>query len=103
MRRIYSALTLAAVHHARNLLEVAGIRAEVRNEFAAQAMGELPMAECWAEVWVREIDAERAAGLLREALSPQSDPSWACASCGETLGAQFTQCWSCGSYRSAAA
>ena len=27
-----------------------------------------------------------------------ADPAWTCG-CGERLGGQFTQCWSCGAYR----
>ena len=66
MQRVYSSYDLIAVHHARNLLEAEGIRAEVRNERLSSAMGELPPAECQAEVWVLEArDAQRAERLLR--------------------------------------
>jgi hypothetical protein len=104
LKRIYSALDLAAVHHARNVLDAAGIRAVVKNEFLASALGELPPAECWRELWVlHDGDAERAEAHLREAFSAKNDgPAWTCEGCGEALGAQFTQCWSCGSYRPAA-
>jgi hypothetical protein len=61
-------------------------------------MGELPPAECQAEVWiVRDQDAAHAEEVLRR--PPPSGPDWKCASCGETLGAQFGQCWSCGGLR----
>ena len=45
MRRVFSSHDLLAAHHARNLLESTGIRAEVRNERLASAMGELPPAD----------------------------------------------------------
>ena len=93
MKRIFSAFDRLAVHHARNLLEASGIRAEVRNEVLASAMGELPPAECQAEVWVAEQDAERAAAALRQ--PPPSGPDWHCARCGERSGAQFSACWNC--------
>jgi hypothetical protein len=48
VRRVFSSYDLIAAHHARNLLEAAGIRAEVRNWRLASAMGELPPAECQA-------------------------------------------------------
>jgi Putative prokaryotic signal transducing protein len=65
VRRVFSSHDLLAAHHARNLLESTGIRAEVRNERLASAMGELPPAECQAEVWVAEDgDAARAERLL---------------------------------------
>ncbi len=96
MRRVYSSFDLVAVHHARNLLESEGIRAEVRNERLASAMGELPPAECQAEVWVMdEGDAQRAERLLREG-RPVTGPAWNCPACGEQLEPQFTQCWRCG-------
>jgi hypothetical protein len=60
-------------------------------------MGELPPAECQAEVWVAEdADVARAEQLLREGVTAQGEP-WTCPSCGERLEPQFTQCWRCGS------
>jgi hypothetical protein len=100
LKRIYSSHNLAAVHHARNLLEAEGIRAVVKNEFLSSAMGDLPPAECQAEVWVlRELDLERARRILfnRESAGDR----WNCAACGETAEPQFTQCWRCGTYRAA--
>ena len=94
-KRVYSAHNALLVHHARNLLEAGGVRAELRNQYLASAMGELPPAECRAELWVEERDAGRAAALLAE---KPAGPEWRCA-CGETLGPQFTQCWRCGALR----
>ena len=97
MKRIYSSWNLAAVHHARNLLQAAGIQAVVKNEYLSSAMGDLPPAECQAELWLlRETDLPIAERLLFSA-EPQG-PEWSC-NCGERLGAQFSQCWSCGAYR----
>jgi hypothetical protein len=99
--RVYSSYDLVAAHHARNLLEAEGIRAEVRNERLSSAMGELPPAECQAEVWVLEAgDAARAERLLREGVRA-SGPPWSCAGCGERIEPQFTQCWRCGATRRA--
>jgi hypothetical protein len=65
-------------------------------------MGELPPAECQAEVWVlRDEDAERAELALRNSASPKGGPPWNCASCAEIIEGQFTQCWRCGAYRAA--
>lgn len=100
MKRVFSSFDRIAVFHARNLLEAEGIRATVRNEMLSSAMGELPPAECQAEVWVeRDADAARAERILREGPAP-TGTSWTCA-CGETLEAQFLQCWCCGSSRGA--
>jgi hypothetical protein len=97
LKRVYSSFNLQMVHHARNVLAAEGIRAVVKNEILSSAMGELPPAECQAELWVlNDLDAARAAEILEP--KPDPGPDWAC-SCGETLGAQFTQCWACGAYR----
>jgi len=95
MKRVYSSHNAILVHHFRNLLEAGGVRTEVRNEYLASAMGELPPAECLAELWVEDRDADRASEILR---SRPSGPDWTCA-CGERLGPQFAQCWSCGEIR----
>ena len=98
MKRIYSSFNLAAVHHARNLLETEGIKTEMRNLMLSSAMGELPPAECQAEVWVvNDEDAARAFGVLRR--PAPSGPDWNCSACGEASGPQFTQCWKCGASR----
>jgi hypothetical protein len=101
MRRVFSSFDFVAVHHARNLLEAQGIRAVVKNERLASAMGELPPAECQAEVWVLdEAEAARAERLLREG-TRASGPPWTCAECSEHIEPQFTQCWRCGATRRA--
>ena len=100
MKRIFSSFNRIAVHHARNLLEAEGIEAEVRREMLSSAMGELPPAECEAELWVlRAEDVARAEAVLRR--PPVRGPDWKCSGCAETSGAQFTQCWKCGANRSA--
>jgi hypothetical protein len=96
MKRVFSSFDRIAVFHARNLLEAEGIGATVRNEILSSAMGELPPAECQAEVWVLDAgDAPRAEEVLRQGSQAAGGPPWRCA-CGEQSEAQFTQCWSCG-------
>ena len=96
MKRVFGSFNQTAVYHARNLLEAAGIQVLVRNAALSSAMGELPPAECEAQLWVLDdADAARAEEQLR---APPQWPEWTCA-CGESLGAQFTQCWRCGAYR----
>jgi hypothetical protein len=98
LKRVFSSFNRVAVHHARNLLAAEGISAEVRNEFLASAMGELPPAECQAELWVlNDEDAARASGVLRR--PAPAGPDWICAGCGESSGPQFTHCWKCGKQR----
>jgi hypothetical protein len=97
VKRVFSSFNLQIVHHARNLLAAEGIRAVVRNEILSSAMGELPPAECQAELWILDdADLQRSVAILQH--RSREEPDWTCG-CGETLGAQFTQCWSCGAYR----
>ena len=97
MKRVFSSFNLQLVHHQRNLLHTEGIEAVVRNEILSSGMGELPPAECQAELWVvNDQDAQRAEAILLA--TGVSGPRWACA-CGETLEPQFTQCWRCGASR----
>jgi hypothetical protein len=96
LKSVYSSYNQTSVYHARNLLEAAGIRAEVRNAILSSAMGELPPAECQAQLWVDAADARRAQEILAQ--QTVSGPDWVCG-CGEKLGPQFTQCWRCGAHR----
>ncbi len=100
MRRVFSSHNLQLVHHARNLLQAEGVRATVRNEVLSSAMGELPPAECQAELWVLDdAELQRAEGIL--SASSADGPPWDCAACGEKSEPQFTQCWRCGADRAA--
>jgi hypothetical protein len=97
VKRVFGSYNQQLVHHVKNLLEAAGIRVLVRNQYLSSAMGELPPAECEAQIWVLEdADHARAEEILR--WQPPAGPDWTC-ECGETLGAQFSQCWRCGAYR----
>ena len=101
MKRIFSSHNATLVHHYRNLLEAEGVETQVRNLLLSSAMGELPPAECQAELWVlHERDAPRAEEILRR--PPPAGPDWTCAGCGERSGPQFTQCWKCGALRAPA-
>jgi hypothetical protein len=95
LKRVYSSFSLIAVHHAKNVLQAEGIASIVKNEMLSSAMGELPPAECQAEVWVPEQDAQRAEAVLKEAFTSKGGAAWTCGSCGETCEPQFTQCWKC--------
>ncbi len=100
MKRVFSSHNLVLAHHCRNLLEAEGIHTEVRNQMLSSAMGEIPPAECQAEVWVlRDEDVAHAEDVLRR--PPVAGPDWICGGCGEISGAQFAQCWKCGASRPA--
>lgn len=99
MKRVFSSYNQTAVYHARNLLETEGIETLVKNAILSSAMGELPPAECQAELWVvNDADASRAQQVLTRTISGSD---WKCENCGEVSGPQFTHCWRCGADRSA--
>ena len=67
MKRVYRAASLLQVAHARNVLITAGIRCELRNQYLAGAMGELPMMETWPQLYVDDADERYALGVLARA------------------------------------
>jgi hypothetical protein len=94
---------IAAAHYA-GALRAAGIECEVRNTTLSGALGEIPFLECAPQIWIRNaLDEARARDFIALLRTPVAGPSWACASCGEMLEPQFSQCWNCGAARPVAA
>jgi hypothetical protein len=96
MKRVFRAASLIQVAHARNVLTTAGIRSELRNEYSAGALGDLPMFETWPQVFVADDDASAALRALSRAARSADGASWRCPQCGEISEPQFTNCWQCG-------
>jgi len=96
LKRVYRAASLLQVAHARNMLITAGIQCELRNQYLAGAMGDLPMMETWPQLYVDDGDEQFALSVLARAAAAPSGAPWVCADCGEKLEPQFTQCWRCG-------
>lgn len=98
--RVFAHSNALLVSHVRNLLEAAGIPAQLRNMTLGGGAGELPLGECEPEVWVKPHNRERAEALIREALAGASEaPAWRCPDCGEPLDGVFDACWNCGALR----
>ena len=95
MQKIYTDQTLLMVIHIKNLLESAHIPAELRNEYAAGAVGELSFIDAWPELWVEYEDVARAKSIVEGYLSGASGEDWLCR-CGESNGPAFASCWACG-------
>jgi len=96
MKRVFRAASLLQVAHARNLLTAAGIDSELRNQYLAGALGDLPMLETWPQLWVEDTFESAALAALARAATPPTGAAWTCGQCGEQLEAQFTSCWRCG-------
>lgn len=101
MKRVYTAESLVQVVHVRNVLQAEGIRSELRNERLGGAVGEIPFLEAWPELWVDELDLERAKELIELELHSRgrAEPAWTCPGCGEEIEGQFSDCWQCGRAR----
>jgi len=83
--------------HIHSLLEANNIDCHLRNMNLTGGIGELPINECWPEVWINdESDLVSAERLINAALSQEiKQEDWLC-QCGEKNGGQFELCWSCG-------
>lgn len=83
----------------KDLLENEAISCFIKNEGLAIAQGEIPITECYPEVWIlNDEDYAKAADVLSGFQTPQSEGrnSWVCPTCGETIEGQFSDCWKCG-------
>ncbi len=96
MKRVFRAASLQEVAHARNLLLMAGIQSELRNQYLAGALGDLPMFETWPQLFVDDSDEQAALSELASAAAAPRGAPWICEECGEVLEPQFTACWRCG-------
>jgi ribosomal protein S27AE len=100
MKRIFTAADPILVGHLRAVLEGENIGVLVKNEHLTGGIGDLPAIECWPELWVTDDhDVPRAERLLAELVTQTEQDvagkNWQCPNCGETLEAQFTECWRC--------
>src|ERR1700759_3658895 len=96
MKRVFRAASLIQVAHARNVLLAAGIKSELRNQYLAGALGDLPMLETWPQLLVRDEDEEAALRALARATAAPAGSAWICEQGGAVLEPQFTSCWRCG-------
>jgi hypothetical protein len=96
MKRVFRAASLLQVAHARNVLIAAGIDSELRNQYLAGALGDLPMLETWPQLWVEDSLEPAALRALKTAATAPAGATWICPDCGEVLEPQFTSCWRCG-------
>ena len=105
MIRVFVAQHPAEAHLLKGLLESRGIPSEIRGEALFGSRGEIPFMEALPEVWVlNDGQAAEAVEFLRaRSADPTAavDPAafWRCAKCGESVEAQFTECWQCGTPR----
>jgi len=102
MKRIRSLQDPLLARHLQNVLESNGIPCYLRNESLRIAQGEVPMPECWLELWIDDdADVALAEKLVSDdaLVTDDSSPGWRCGGCSEEIDAQFDACWKCGADR----
>lgn len=99
MKKVYASQDRLMLGHLKNVLVNEGLECITKNEHLTGVMGEIPLNECWLEIWVTEdANYDRAKEIIDRALTsgPSTGPEWECSGCGEKHDSQFTECWNCG-------
>jgi hypothetical protein len=100
VKLLLSTSSLVHAAHCCNVLEAAGIRAQLRNTWLAGATGDIPFQESAPQVWLIDDEMEeQALAVLHAAAHPSPGPRWQCDRCGEWHEPQFGSCWRCGAAR----
>ncbi len=98
MKKLYSCADGIMTGYLKHILEDHGIACLMKNELLMGGVGELPPIECWPELWVLD-DAmfARAQVILEDmvAINTGEAGPWSCPRCGESVDAEFWQCWNC--------
>lgn len=101
MKKVYSSDNLVMAGHVKSLLEADKINCFLKNQYLAGGKGDLPLNECWPEVWVaNDEEHDKAMKIVASVIADEQQikPSWLC-ECGETIEGQFFTCWRCGTDR----
>lgn len=99
MINVYSTQDLLTIGHLRNLLVNEGIPCDIKTPFLAAAMGDVPVTDCWSQLWIlNDEDLDGALAVIEAALAQGARPRsfWKCLECGEEIEGQFETCWQCG-------
>lgn len=102
MKKVYASEDRLMAGHIKNLLESNDMNCIMKNEHITCGAGEIPLNECWPEIWITDDSQyEVAKKIVKNALhgKAESGPSWKCPTCEEEHDHQFTECWSCGKSR----
>jgi Putative prokaryotic signal transducing protein len=82
----------------KDRLEQEGIVCLLKNNDLFSVMGEIPMVECYPELWVVDPETWPRAKLLLESWmqeGPVEGGNWVCPDCHEQVDAGFAACWNC--------
>ena len=104
MIKVFEDLDLARVGQFQSVLEAAGIRTVLKNQYVSGAFGEIPMGKASPQLWILEDrDLPRARELIGELTGGHAGdrPDWTCPDCSAEVEAPFDRCWNCGAGRPA--
>lgn len=98
MKRVFQGSDPAMSGYLAELLKGHGIPCELRQQNLAGALGEVPVLDCWPEIWVPTAYAQWARELIEDLMADRHVPGafWHCRACGERVEGQFAVCWRCG-------
>ena len=98
MKKIFCCTSAIELAPFRSLLERHDIPYLVKNEYAMGALGEIPVNECWPQLWVLDDRLQSRARHLCLELETQiksQSQDWVCSFCGESNADSFEICWHC--------
>lgn len=98
MKKLIAAPNLVTAHLMADFLREAGIETVLLNQYAAGAIGELPVDTSRPQLWLKNPNQEAYARSLLETFERRTVTSanWRCARCGENNPDNFDVCWQCG-------
>jgi len=100
MYKVYTHPNLAILASMKGLLETYNIQADIQNQYAQGAIGELSFIDSWPELWVKtERDYIAAKNILKT--DDEHHEDWTCQQCNELNNASFDFCWKCSHQASA--
>lgn len=101
MQKMYTTQDKILLYVLKAKLEAAGINCIIKNEQPPLA-GNIPPIIAWPELWLMDDhQLEQAKKIVQQELAHINDTNttWTCSQCGETLPGRFNLCWKCGNSR----
>lgn len=92
MKQLFTNENHLLAMNSKNVLESAGITVKLKNEYTSGSA--VPGHQIYLELWVNDIDYERAIKLLKHHEIDESK-TWICGKCSEENTVLFEICWKC--------
>ncbi len=96
MKLVYTNENRFFVNNVKNILENAGIKVLLKNEFTSSVIGEVSPTDGWLELWVANVREHKTAKkIIQDRFSQHGSVDWQCSHCSEINDASFDFCWQC--------